>query len=258
MALHRAFAAPLNESPHDVSPADEGAERFVRESTIGDGWLHPSASNYTFIVELSLGRDRGFGVYKPETGEAPLWDFPNGTLHRRECAAYELSRMLGWALVPPTVVREGEAGVGSLQLFVPPREDSNYFNLRDDHPDDVRRMEVFDALANNADRKGGHCFIARSGGVWGVDHGLTFHVHPKLRTVIWDFAGQEVPEELLRDVGCLLETLSTEGSDAVRDLGGLLSPDEMEALRQRTRALVERPVLPAGPYSRRDLPWPWL
>ena len=258
MALHRAFAAPVDESPHDVGPADDGAERFVRDAAIGDGWLHPSASNYTFIVELSLGSDRGFGVYKPETGEAPLWDFPNGTLHRRECAAYELSRMLRWALVPPTVLREGEAGVGSLQLFVPSQEGSNYFNLRDDHPDDVRRMAVFDALANNADRKGGHCFVARSGSVWGVDHGLTFHVHPKLRTVIWEFAGQEVPEELLRDVRCLLETLSTEGSDAVRDIGGLLSPDEMEALRQRTRALVERPVLPAGPHSRRDLPWPRL
>ena len=259
MALHRAFeTAPVTDGPHDVAPGDEGAEEFVREAEIGDGWLHPRASNYTFIVELRLGSARGFGVYKPRSGEAPLWDFPTGTLHRRECAAYVLCRSLGWSFVPPTVLREGEAGVGSVQLFVPSVDGSHYFELRDEHPREVLRMAVFDVVANNADRKGGHCFLGRAGGVWGIDQGLTFHVEDKLRTVIWDFAGRDVPEGLTRDLGCLLEALSTDGSDASAELGALLSPAEVEALRGRVMELVERPVLPSGPHTRRDVPWPWV
>ena len=259
MGLHLAFgAAPIESGPHDVAPADEGAEGFVRDAEIGDGWLHPEASNATFIVELRRGATRGLGVYKPRSGEAPLWDFPTGTLHRRECAAYVLSRLLGWGFVPPTVLRDGEAGIGSVQLFVPPVEGSNFFTLRDEHPDATLRMAVFDVVANNADRKGGHCFLGRDGGVWGLDHGLTFNVEHKLRTVIWDFAGSSVPDGLVRDLRCLAEALHTEGSDANADLGALLSPEEMDALRARATALVERPVLPAGPHSRRDLPWPWV
>ncbi|MCI0888990.1 MAG: SCO1664 family protein [Chloroflexi bacterium] len=259
MVLYRAFgAAPIKSGPHDVAPADEGAEAFVRDAEIGDGWLHPGASNATFIVELALGATRGLGVYKPRSGEAPLWDFPAGTLHRRECAAYVLSRLLGWSLVPPTVLREGQAGIGSLQLFVPAAGDSNFFTLREEHPDETLRMAVFDVVANNADRKGGHCFMGPDGGVWGLDHGLTFNLEPKLRTVIWDHAGSAVPDGLLRDLRRLDPALRTEGSDADARLGALLAPDEMDALRSRLGALIERPVLPTGPHSRRDLPWPWL
>ena len=259
MVLHRAFgAAPAESGPHDVAPADEGAEAFVRDAEIGDGWLHPGASNATFIVELALGTTRGLGVYKPRSGEAPLWDFPAGTLHRRECAAYVLSRLLGWALVPPTVLRGGEAGIGSLQLFVPAAGDSNFFTLREEHPDETLRMAVFDVVANNADRKGGHCFVGPDGGVWGLDHGLTFNVEDKLRTVMWDHSGSAVPEGLLRDLRRLDEALRIEGSDADAGLGALLAPEEMDALRSRVGAMVERPVLPTGPHSRRDLPWPWL
>ena len=119
---------------HDVPPSAPDAERFVREADIGDGWLHPYASNYTFVVRLSLDEQEGCGVYKPQTGERPLWDFPTGTLAHRECATYELARALGWGLVPPTVLREGEADEGSLQLFVPHDPDSNFFTLRDEHP----------------------------------------------------------------------------------------------------------------------------
>ena len=259
MGLHRAFGpAPVETGPHDVAPADEGAEDFVREAEIGDGWLHPKASNATFVVELRRGAARGLGVYKPRLGEVPLWDFPSGTLHRRECAAYVLSRVLGWRFVPPTVLRDGEAGIGSVQLFVPPVEGSNFFTLRDEHPEETLRMAVFDVIANNADRKGGHCFVGRAGGVWGLDHGLTFNVEHKLRTVIWDYAGSAVPERLLRDLRRLAEELGAASSDASAGLGALLSPEEMDALRSRVDALVERPVLPAGPHSRRDLPWPWL
>ena len=178
---------------HDVPPSAPDAERFVREADIGDGWLHPYASNYTFVVRLSLDEQEGCGVYKPQTGERPLWDFPTGTLAHRECATYELARALGWGLVPPTVLREGEADEGSLQLFVPHDPDSNFFTLRDEHPEEAFRLAVLDLLANNADRKGGHCFVGPDGRVWAIDNGLTFHEEWKLRTVIWDYSDERYP-----------------------------------------------------------------
>ena len=258
MPLHRSFAQQrIDQGPHDVAPADADALDFVREAIMGDGWLHPQSSNYTFMVELALDGRRGFGVYKPGAGEAPLWDFPNGSLYRRECAAFELSSLLGWYFVPPTVVREGEAGIGSLQLYVPPEEGTNFFTLRESHRDDLLRMAVFDLVANNADRKGGHCFIACDGTLWGVDHGLTFHADNKLRTVIWDFAGDDVPANLLSDLRCGLEMLTEEGSDATARLAGLLDANELVVLQQRIQELLTEPVMPR-PYSRRDLPWPWL
>ena len=241
---------------HDVAPDAANARAFVEQAAMGDGWLHPAASNFTFVVELALGGERGYGIYKPERGEQPLWDFPSG-LYRRECAAYELSLLLDWRMAPPTVVRTGDLGVGSLQLFVPPRSDSHFFNLRDDYRDDALRMAVFDLAANNADRKGGHCFIAQSGGIWGVDHGLTFHAEHKLRTVIWDFAGEPVPEPLLRDLARLLPLLDAPEPGPASALAGLLAPEEAAALRERVQRLLEEPVMPA-PTSRRDLPWPWL
>ena len=126
MALHNVYPRQrISRGANDVGPNDADALAFVQQAEIGDGWLHPDSSNYTFVVALSLGEKRGFGVYKPASGEAPLWDFPTGTLYARECAAYEMARLLDWRIVPPTVVREGEAGTGSLQLYVPPSEDSN-------------------------------------------------------------------------------------------------------------------------------------
>lgn len=258
MALHQAYSAKrIAEGPHDVGPGDEDAEAFVREATIGDGWLHPQASNYTFVVELTRDGRNGFGVYKPEKGEAPLWDFPGGTLYRRECATYELARMLGWGLVPPTVPREADAGMGSLQLFVPPADEANFFTMRDTHHDALFRMAVLDVLANNADRKGGHCLKGGDGRLWGVDHGLTFHSERKLRTVIWDFSGLDVPEELLVDVRKLLDAVCSEESEGTTRLMAFLSGREMEALRARVKALIDGPVMPQ-PYSRRDVPWPWM
>ena len=121
MTLSRAFPKErIDTGPHDVAPSADDADRFVRLAEIGDGWLHPDSSNYTFVVELRLEGKTGFGVYKPQSGEAPLWDFPAGTLYRRECAAYDLSCLLQWPIVPPTAYRDGELGVGSLQLYVPP------------------------------------------------------------------------------------------------------------------------------------------
>ena len=261
MALHDAYDGQrIAQGAHDVPPGDHDALRFVQEAQIEDGWLHPDSSNYTFVVGLSLVGDKplsGFGVYKPAAGEAPLWDFPTGSLHRRECAAYELSQSLGWDFVPPTVLREGEAGPGSLQLYVPSHERANFFTMRESHSEALQRMAVFDIVANNADRKGGHCLLAEDGQLWGVDHGLTFHEEHKLRTVIWDFAGQRVSEPLLADLACLEEALCKEDSDAAERLACFLAPRELEALRLRVRALLEQPVMPQ-PYSRRDLPWPWV
>ncbi|MDE2766079.1 MAG: SCO1664 family protein [Chloroflexota bacterium] len=253
-ALQRGESVNLDR--HDVAPDSPHARAFVERAEMGDGWLHPAASNFTFVVELALDDQRAYGVYKPERGERPLWDFPPG-LYRRECAAYELSLLLGWPIAPPTVVRDGELGVGSLQLFVPPRPDSHFFSLRDDHLEEALRMAVFDLVANNADRKGGHCFVAQTGGVWGIDHGLTLHAEHKLRTVIWDFAGNPVPQPLLDDLARLSSLLDAPAHGAASALTGLLAPDETDALRERVRRLLADPVMPA-PTSHRDLPYPWL
>ena len=242
----------------DVAPDTEGALAFVREAEMGEGWLHPSASNFTFVVQLRLGADRGYGIYKPVRGEQPLWDFPRG-LYRRECAAYEVAQWLGWPVVPPTAIRnDGELGVGSLQLFVMPQQDSNYFALREHAQEAVFQMAVFDIIVNNADRKGGHCFAAQTGGVWGVDHGLTFHEEYKLRTVIWDFAGEHVPTDWLDDARRLLDALNGDALTPLRQsLDALLTDEEVAALRHRAQSLLDEPVMPS-PRSRRDLPWPWL
>jgi uncharacterized repeat protein (TIGR03843 family) len=256
MTLYQDFDEQrLSAGPHDVGPADVEAAAFVREADIGDGWLHPRSSNYTFVIELTRGAQRGFGVYKPARGEAPLWDFPTGTLYKRECASYELAQLLGWDLVPPTVVREGEAGVGSLQLFVAANEDTNFFTLRESHRDALFQMAVFDLIANNADRKGGHCLAGPEGALWGVDNGLTFHVQRKLRTVIWDFAGEPIPEALMADVRVLMAGLCGEERATPEALGGLIDGREIEALRRRVTSVVEHPVMPE-PQSRHDVPWP--
>lgn len=224
---------------------------------MGQCTLAPAGSNYTFLTRLELDGQRCRVVYKPREGEAPLWDFPDGTLYRREYAAYLLSLALGWEFVPPTVIRDGAHGVGSVQLFIQPEPGSNYFSVRQTHTADVRRMAVFDFLANNADRKAGHCFLGTDGHVWGIDHGLTFHHLPKLRTVIWDFAGEPIPEPLLRDVAKLCETLARPGSDLERDLRGLLAPEEVEALAKRMEEALATPRFPV-PRGYRDVPWPWV
>ncbi len=242
---------------HDVPPSDPAAEQFLRDARIGDGWLHPDASNYTFIVELQLGDCRAHGVYKPRSGEAPLWDFPAGTLYRRECAAYALSKALGWGLIPPTVEREGEAGEGSLQLFVPHDPDSNFFTFRDEREEESLRLAVFDVVANNADRKGGHCFVGPDEQVWAVDNGLTFNIAYKLRTVIWDFSGSRVPCALLDDASRVADDIASGEGPLALALSRLLDQQENAALLDRLRRLIIDPALPP-PRSRRDLPWPCL
>lgn len=210
----------------------------------------PWASNATFLVELTLRRERALAVYKPERGERPLWDFPPG-LYKREVAAYELSEALGWGLVPLTVCREGPYGEGSLQLFVPADFEQHYFTLRErpEHRERLERICLFDLLANNADRKGGHCLYGEDGTIYAIDNGLTFHVEGKLRTVIWDFGGERIPDPLLDDVRRLLL------SDVPTPLADLLEPAERRALLARARALLKASRFPEDPTGHRH-PWP--
>jgi uncharacterized repeat protein (TIGR03843 family) len=211
----------------------------------------PWSSNGTFLAQVSADGLTLPAIYKPFRAERPLWDFPDG-LYRREVAAYELDRALGWRLVPETVVREeGPLGIGSLQRFVDADFTQHYFTLLEQprfHPA-LRTIAVFDLLVNNADRKGGHCLVDGSGWVWGIDHGLTFHVQPKLRTVIWDFADEPIAAELVSDIERVLRD-GLPGS-----LGEVLHPDELAAVSQRMKAVTRRPVYPA-PRSGRPYPWP--
>ena len=188
-------------------------------------------------------------VYKPGRGERPLHDFPPG-LYRREVAAYELSAALGWDLVPPTVLRDGPLGPGSLQLFVLADFEQHYFTLRERselHPA-LRRLCAFDVVANATDRKGGHVLLEGGDHVWAIDNGLCFHAVFKLRTVLWDFAGDPLPG----DVRDGLELLATGGPPAA--LAELLDPAERDALATRAEVLLSDDRFPTDPSGRR---WPW-
>jgi uncharacterized repeat protein (TIGR03843 family) len=209
----------------------------------------PWSSNATFLVELALDGTVGNAVYKPGRGERPLWDFPPA-LFRREIAAYLFSEALGWGLVPLTIEREGPYGEGSLQNFVVADFDQHYFSLRENpaHHDRLKRICLFDLLANNADRKSGHCLICENG-IYAIDHGLTFHEEPKLRTVIWDFGGEPIDAPLLDDVRGVIDA---ELPDA---LGALLTRDERKALVARGRRLVDAGVFPVDSSGMR-YPWP--
>ena len=233
----------------------EEAERLLLAAEVEGGELIPQGSNYSFAVQLKA-KDLSFhGVYKPASGERPLWDFPYGTLHRRERCSFIVSRFLGWGFVPPTVIRDGPHGEGSMQLYVPPADNSSYFTLREEGRAELPLVAAFDLVVNNTDRKGGHCFKGQDGRVWVIDHGLTFHPAPKLRTVIWDFAGQRLGGEPLEDLRRLARALDGAGSPLRRELGALLDPEEVEVFRRRVRAFVKNPQLPT-PQEYRSVPWP--
>lgn len=211
-------------------------------------------SNYTFLVDVQSGDQHLPAVYKPTQGERPLWDFPAGTLARREVAAFVVSRAIGWDFVPPTVLREdGPAGEGSLQLYVETEQDQNYFTFSPEQKERLRPVAVFDALINNADRKGGHILLSPEGKLWLIDHGICFHHHEKLRTVIWDFAGQPIPAPLLADVDAFLTRM--DDPDLADRLASLLSPREVVTLRERGQRLLSDGTFPL-PGDERPYPWP--
>jgi hypothetical protein len=223
--------------------------------THGEMTVHgriPGSSNATLLVTCELEGSDLLAVYKPAKGERPLWDFPSG-LHQREVAAFELSRLLGWDLVPETVLRaEGPYGHGSVQRFVPEDGQAHYFTLREDPAwwPTLRTMAAFDVVANNADRKSGHVLLAEDR-LWAIDNGLCFHVEPKLRTVIWEFAGEPL-------AGALMDDLARLCRDGIGDLvGDLLDADERDALLDRAARLVHEGELPLPSEGSRWPPYPW-
>lgn len=216
------------------------------------------SSNYTFLAALGAtgGAAELLAVYKPAAGESPLWDFPRGTLHRREVAAYRLARALGWPRIPPTVTREqAPHGVGSIQLFVEADPARHYLDSAGTSEATWEEVAVFDIVANNADRKSGHCLFGSEGDVWVIDHGLTFHVEPKLRTVIWEFAGAPLPERLRAGLAAAAADLAAGGSLGA-ELKGMLSPRELRALGNRLAAVLEPGWRFPKPESGWSLPWP--
>ena len=219
--------------------------------------LIPQGSNDTFLVTVSDGLQTRDAVYKPRRGERPLWDFPSGTLYKREYAAYLVSQALSWDFIPCTVIREGPYGIGSLQEFIDADPQSNYFTLREESLEELERIALFDCLSNNADRKASHCFKDWGGRIWSIDHGLTFHQDPKLRTVIWDFAQEPISGHLMEQTAGLLESLGS-SKGLTQELGSLLAPEELAALRRRLEMLLSSGRFPSYDPNRRNVPWPWF
>jgi uncharacterized repeat protein (TIGR03843 family) len=240
------------------------------------------ASNYTFLAQLGPHSPSGLRVvYKPARGESPLWDFEAGTLYRREVAAYQLSKVLGWPLIPPTVVREtGPHGPGALQLFV--EADGRHYLSEQARPaagpfpspivgrsaphaqraqasgvryrDSWLKIALFDVITNNADRKSGHCLLDAEDRVWVIDHGLTFHTDPKLRTVIWDFSGEPLPADLCGDLENAVMNL--ERGTLAEALEPLLNPGEIRVLKRRLRGVLNPTWRFPEPTSAWSVPWP--
>ena len=210
----------------------------------------PWSSNATFLVEATLGGAAALGVYKPGRGERPLHDFPTG-LYRREVAMYELSEQLGWGLVPLTIERDGPLGMGSVQRFVDADFEQHYFTLVGDdaYTDALQRLCLLDVVANNTDRKGGHCLVDDDERIWGIDNGLSFHARFKLRTVIWEWSGEPIPDALLDDLAGLCDSGPAAG---VTDP---LDAFERDAILARTRALLHARAFPIDDTGHR-YPWP--
>lgn len=212
----------------------------------------PNSSNNALIARVS-GPDGDLpAVYKPRDGESPLWDFPDGTLWQREIAAYHVSDRLGFDFVPPTVARDGPYGPGSLQLFVDHDPNLHYLNMPPEFDDVFRRVCVFDLLINNADRKAGHCLLEQgTGRMWMVDHGVCFHEDTKIRTVIWDFAGEPMPPDALDAIVRFRGEIAADPGP----LKALLSPAELDALARRADRILSVGVFP-DPGPGRPYPWP--
>jgi hypothetical protein len=217
--------------------------------------LMPWSSNYTFLVTVRHADVATLAVYKPCQGERPLWDFPNGTLALREVAAFHVSRALGWDFIPPTVLREGFLGLGAVQLFINADPEAHYFTLRDDYLPIFQRVAAFDYIVNNADRKGGHCLKDRDGHIWTIDHGLTFHHEAKLRTVIWDFAGQPIPDDMLEELSRLQQVLNQASSPLLGELASLITDRELETFQLRLDRIITAGTFPL-PGAGRNVPYP--
>ena len=265
------------------------AVRLLAEGDLEELGVIPWSSNYALLVRVRCDKAADvlpaagvlpvagvlpaagdlpqelYTVYKPRRGERPLWDFPAGTLYLREYAAFLVSQALGWMLVPPTVLRKGSRGPGTFQVYIDSDPEQHYFNVLPDHADDYRRVALFDVVINNADRKAGHCLLDASDHIWSIDHGICFHVEPKLRTVIWDFAGEPIPHAMLDDLNRLSAQLASTQplaenpsglSPLGRSLTRLLHRTEVQALRYRLDDLIAGAHFPYPDPNRRNHPWP--
>ncbi|MCS7251486.1 MAG: SCO1664 family protein [Anaerolineae bacterium] len=260
--VSRRFRAGMTQRIPNPLPIDTPKEiilRWLQEGEIQLLGLIPWGSNATFLVAVVYEDITGLAIYKPQRGEEPLWDFPHGTLCYREVAAYVVSEALGWGLVPPTVLRHvGPYGRGALQCYVEADPEEHYFTFRCDPALQpiLMRLAVFDLITNNADRKAGHCLKDHSGRIWAIDHGICFHTEPKLRTVIWDYQGQTIPEDIVEEVRAFQQRLKSD-VDLQETLAGLLHPQEIKAMDERVVALLKCPVFPLpGPW--RSVPWPLI
>jgi hypothetical protein len=243
-----------------LSPGDTAALfrvcRFLETAEIVSLDMVPRGSNRVFSVNL-VGEDAvAKAIYKPRSGETPLWDFPGGTLYKREYAAFLVSQALGWMIVPATVIRQGPLGIGSVQWFVNSRAGKTFKSRTAADEFKLKQVTAFDHLTNNADRKLGHFLEDQDGRLWVVDHGLTFNAFPKLRTVLWDFAGQPIPGKIVADIAALKIKLQP-GQPLRNALGRLLDEREIEALLSRVGKIIRTPefTYPESPWS---VPWPLI
>lgn len=257
---------------HELNTADW--LQLLQVGTLDVKGVLPWSSNYSFLVDIcpntavwealphlpqnALTEVRA--VYKPRRGERPLWDFAQGTLCQRERAAFLVSHGLGWDLIPPTVLREGEHGTGSVQLFVLHDPEAHYFTFEGEplFGDALQKTVLLDTIINNADRKAGHVLIEEQDDadrLWLIDHGICFHAEYKLRTVIWEFAGGPIPPELLADLERFSEKLAANESGIRSELQMLLSRTEMEALQKRLRRILSQGTF-ISPGPGRHYPWP--
>ncbi|MFC9282536.1 SCO1664 family protein [Streptomyces collinus] len=272
--------APERIPPRSVTADPHAAELLARGELSVRGRIR-EASNAALFCTVALDGREATCVYKPVAGERPLWDFPDGTLAGREVASYEVSEATGWGLVPPTVLRDGPYGEGMCQLWIEVGADAELLALVDGeepepgwkaigfadvgegrtallvHADDerLRRLAVLDAVINNADRKGGHLLPTPDGRLYGIDHGVTFNVEDKLRTLLWGWAGEPLTAEAVEVLGGLRATLA-EGGELAARLAGLITPSELDATRARVDALLAsgRHPEPGGEWP--AIPWP--
>jgi len=239
-----------------VDDVDDPIEHLLRGEISIEGRM-PYSSNATFLVHVEHEGRSHPAIYKPMRGERPLWDFEPG-LHRREVAAYLLSEALGVGVVPPTVLRDGPLGEGSVQWFVTADHRQHYFTIHEQFPelhDLLRAMALLDIIANNTDRKSGHCLLVpptetEPASVWGIDQGLCFSPEYKLRTVIWEFGGEPIPDSLLEPVSRLCASVPL-------GIAALLADVEVEAIQGRAAWCVKERVFPTDPTGRR-YPWPLI
>ncbi|MFF9220625.1 SCO1664 family protein [Streptomyces viridosporus] len=275
------MSAPERIPPRSVTATDPAAATLLAEGELTVRGRIREASNAALYCTVTHGGREAACVYKPVAGERPLWDFPDGTLAGREVAAYEVSEATGWGLVPPTVLRDGPYGEGMCQLWVETVPGAELLALVDGeepgpgwraiglaevgegrtallvHADDerLRRLAVLDAVINNADRKGGHLLPAARDRLYGIDHGVTFNVEDKLRTLLWGWAGEPLTEEALDVLKGLRKALADGGALAAR-LGALITPAEIDATRARVESLIATGTHPEPGGRWPAIPWP--